>query len=66
MINEKLLNLLCCPKCKTEINERKMFLLCNDCNKAYPVLGNIPDMLIEDAWSIEKAKKDKYMHSIKI
>ena len=65
MINKKILNILRCPECKGHIEEKSMFLSCKNCNLAYPVLGNIPDMLMEDVWTINQAKKNGFMHSIK-
>ncbi len=65
MINKKLLDVLRCPKCLSGLENKDMFLLCKSSSLAYPVLGdNIPDMLIGDAWTLEKAKKNKFMHSI--
>ena len=62
-----LLEIMACPKCKGDIVEKGMFITCAKCKLAYPVLdGDIPDMLIEDAWPLEKAEKSKFRHEIKI
>jgi len=62
-----LLKIMACPKCKGDIKEECMFITCAKCKLAYPVLdGNIPDMLIEDAWPRELAHKAKFRHDIKI
>jgi hypothetical protein len=67
MINKQLLEIMACPKCKGDIEEKKMFLLCKKCELAFPVLdGDVPDMLIEDAWSLEKAKKAGFKHNLKL
>ncbi len=64
---KELLEIMACPKCKGDISEEEMFITCAKCKLAYPVLdGDIPDMLIEDAWPIEKAKLFKFRHEIKI
>lgn len=64
---KELLEIMACPKCKGDIKEEGMFITCQKCKLAYPVLDkDIPDMLIEDAWPIEKAKKAKFRHEIKI
>lgn len=62
-----LMQLLACPKCKSDVKENGMFIVCNRCKLAYPVLDkSIPDMLIEDAWKLEKAKKVKFKHTLKL
>jgi uncharacterized protein YbaR (Trm112 family) len=66
MISKDLLKILACPKCKGEIKERGMFLVCNKCKLAYPILDDVPDMLIEDAWKLEKAEKAKFKHNLKL
>lgn len=64
---KELLQIMACPKCKGDIAEEGMFITCPKCKLAYPVLdGDIPDMLIEDAWPRDKAKKAKFKHEIKI
>jgi len=66
-VPKELLEILACPKCKGDIEEKGMFLICNKCKLAYPVLdGDVPDMLIEDAWPIEKAKRFKFKHTLKL
>ena len=67
MLNNKLLNILVCPKCKLKITQKNRFLICNKCKLAYPILDkDVPDMLISDAWSLDKAKKAIYKHNIKL
>jgi len=66
-VSKKLMEVLACPKCKGDVNEKVMFILCGKCSLAYPVLdGSVPDMLIEDAWPLEKAKKAGFKHSLKL
>lgn len=65
-VRKELLEILACPLCKGDVSEKGMFIVCTKCKKAYPVLDEkIPDMLIEDAWSLEKAEKAQYKHKIK-
>jgi uncharacterized protein YbaR (Trm112 family) len=66
MISKNLLKILACPKCKGDIKEQGMFLVCNKCKLAYPVLDDIPDMLMEDAWQLKKAEKAKFKHNLKL
>ena len=66
-VSKKLMEVLACPKCKGDVKERGMFIVCGKCKLAYPVLdGTVPDMLIEDAWPLEKAKKAKFRHNLKL
>jgi uncharacterized protein YbaR (Trm112 family) len=67
MLAKDLLKILACPKCKGDVKEQGMFLVCNNCKLAYPVLdGDVPDMLIEDAWPLEKARKAGFKHKLKL
>jgi len=66
-VPKDLMDILACPKCKGDVKEKGMFILCKKCKLAYPVLdGDVPDMLIEDAWSIKKAEKSKFKHKLKL
>jgi uncharacterized protein YbaR (Trm112 family) len=65
-VPKDLLKILACPKCKGEIEEKEKFIICYNCKLAYPVLDDVPDMLIEDAWPLQKAKKVKFKHTLKL
>ena len=66
-VPKDLMKILACPKCKGDVKEKGMFILCKKCKLAYPVLDkDVPDMLIEDAWPIKKAEKDKFKHKLKL
>ena len=51
MIEQKLLDILACPKCKGNLDYRseKEQLVCNTCRLIYNIEGNIPIMLIDKA-----------------
>jgi uncharacterized protein YbaR (Trm112 family) len=67
MIDPKLLEILVCPKCKGEIREKGMFLLCRKCELAFPILeDSIPNMILEEAWPLSKAEKNDFKHDIKL
>lgn len=53
MIDEKLLEILACPKCKGDIKLEGDKLICDACKLAYPIKDDIPVMLIEEAESLE-------------
>lgn len=66
-VPKDLMSILACPKCKGNVKEKGMFIICNKCNLAYPVLDeSVPDMLIEDAWELKKAKKSRFKHKQKL
>jgi uncharacterized protein YbaR (Trm112 family) len=66
-VPKDLMEILACPKCKGDVREKSMFIICESCRLAYPVLdGDVPDMLIDDAWELEKAKRNKYRHNLKL
>lgn len=51
MIDENLLEILACPKCKGELqyDESDEKLICNNCRLKYRVEDDIPIMLIDEA-----------------
>ena len=65
-VKRELLDIMACPKCKGNIEENGMFLSCDNCKLAFPVLDNVPDMLIDDAWELENAKKADFKHNEKL
>ncbi len=65
-IRKELLDILACPKCKGDVEDKDNFLLCRTCSMAFPILDDVPDMLIEDAWTMERAKKAGFRHNLVI
>lgn len=49
MIDQKLLEILACPACKTPVRLEGERLVCTQCGRRYPVRDGIPVMLIEEA-----------------
>ena len=49
MIDQKLLEILACPVCKTAVTPEGDRLVCNQCGRRYPVRDGIPVMLVEEA-----------------
>lgn len=49
MIDERLLEILACPKCKGDLEHTDDKLICHACALAYPIRDDIPIMLIEEA-----------------
>lgn len=64
MVNPELLEILRCPVCIREEGKqalltlhRDVWLLCQDCDRKYPILDDIPVMLIDvgDKWTATTA-----------
>ena len=53
MLDQKLLEILVCPKCKGELEykDKENQLICHSCRLIYEVKDDIPIMLIEEARS---------------
>lgn len=49
MIDPKLLEILACPVCKTEVRLEGERLVCVTCHRRYPIRDGIPVMLVEEA-----------------
>ena len=51
MLDKKLLEILCCPKCKGDLvhDEENQQLICESCRLKYPIKDDIPVMLIDEA-----------------
>ena len=54
-IDEKLLEILACPKCKGDIRlkDDQSGLICDQCKLLYPIKDDIPIMLIDEAIRLE-------------
>jgi uncharacterized protein YbaR (Trm112 family) len=64
-MDKELLGIMACPKCKSGLRHQKGFLTCGKCGLAFPILDRtIPDMLIEDAWTLNKARKSGFEHKM--
>jgi uncharacterized protein len=53
MINKELLDILRCPSCVKERdgflkNFKNEWLICKDCGRKYPIIDEIPVMLIDE------------------
>ena len=49
MIDEKLLEILACPACKTPVRLEQDRIVCTACGRRYPIRDGIPVMLIDEA-----------------
>ena len=57
-IDEKLLEILACPKCKGDIRlkDDQSGLICDQCKLLYPIKDDIPIMLIDEAIKLEQSE----------
>lgn len=57
-IDEKLLEILACPKCKGDIKlkDDQSGLICDQCKLLYPIKDDIPIMLIDEAIKLEQTE----------
>jgi uncharacterized protein YbaR (Trm112 family) len=55
MLDEKLLAILACPKCKGDLEYTGDKLACHACKLAYPIRDDIPIMLIDEAERLDDA-----------
>ena len=64
MVSSELLEILRCPVCVREAGKdgtlllvRETWLVCNDCGRKYPIVDDIPVMLIDegDKWKATPA-----------
>ncbi len=56
-LSTELLSILVCPQCKGDLryDQEGERLICEACRLRYPIVGDIPVMLIEEAERIETA-----------
>ncbi len=54
-ISQELLEILACPKCKQPVtlNAAGTGLVCSACRLEYPIVDDIPVMLIDEARTLE-------------
>lgn len=57
MIDKELLEILACPLCKTEVKLEGDRIVCTNCGRRYPVIDDIPVMLIDEAELPAEEKK---------
>lgn len=49
MIDKEILEILCCPACRSDLEEADNFLVCQGCGLKYPVEDDIPILIVEEA-----------------
>lgn len=56
VLSKELLDILACPKCKEDIilSHDERWLICKKCKLKYPIIEDIPVMLIDEAKPLEE------------
>lgn len=49
MIEKDILDVICCPACKSELKEVGSCLECQRCGLKYPIEDGIPILIVEEA-----------------
>lgn len=49
MIDKNLLEILACPFCHGDVKEKEGSIVCLKCGRIYPVIDDIPVMLVDEA-----------------
>ncbi len=49
MVEKELLEILACPACRGDVEEKDGKIVCVKCNRSYPIKEGVPIMLIEEA-----------------
>lgn len=54
-VSKELLEILACPKCKgaVRVSETGTTIICDSCRLSYPVVDDIPVMLVDEATATE-------------
>lgn len=49
MIDKDLLEILACPACKGDVEQKEDRIVCVQCARRYPIKDGIPIMLVDEA-----------------
>ena len=49
MIDVKLMELLACPACGGSVSEASEHIICDTCDKTYPIVDGIPVMVLSES-----------------
>jgi len=49
VVDERLLEVLACPVCKSRVSLVDSGLVCESCGRRYPIRNGIPIMLVDEA-----------------
>ena len=49
MVDKQLLDILACPACRGDVEEKEGRIVCVKCKRRYPIKDGVPIMLVDDA-----------------
>ena len=49
MVKKELIEIMCCPECKGDVEEKAGKIVCLKCGRRYPIKDDIPIMLVEES-----------------
>jgi len=58
-LEDSILEILACPKCKGELEYKKDYFVCAKCELLYMVEDGIPNFLIEEAVKLDSKKMEE-------
>ncbi len=61
MIDERILEILACPKCENEVVYIKDGFICSNCKLLFRVEDSIPNFLIDEAEELNDEEIKKYI-----
>ncbi|MEZ0323528.1 MAG: Trm112 family protein [Hydrogenothermaceae bacterium] len=56
MIDREILDILCCPACKSDLEYDGEYLICKNCKLKYLVDNDIPILLVNEAIKDDKTE----------
>ena len=59
MISKELIEIMCCPACKGDIEEKDSKIVCLKCGRRYPIKDDIPIMLVDEAQMPDEGEKEQ-------
>ncbi len=61
VLSDEILEVLCCPKCKKDLEYRKEknILVCRSCKLVYKIEDGVPIMLVEEAIPLKEVEENE-------
>jgi len=59
VIDKEFLEILACPACKVAVRQEGQWLVCDKCDRHYPIRDGIPIMLLEEAKTSVEEDQDQ-------
>ncbi len=66
VLEERVLGMIVCPKCKGDVELKSMFFVCDYCKIAYAIVDDVPLMLVSESWPLKEAGKKNFTHHLRL